>query len=125
MGRSLSGRLSSQTGASQLGCLLRLALVVLVIWIGFKVADPYIKNWQLEDEMGQAARFAQTLSDSEIRRRIIAEVRKLNLPQEAERIRIERRPGREIVIWTEYTVTLSFPKFEREITFHPTARASL
>lgn len=125
MGRSRSGRLDNELGVGQLGCLLRLALAVAVIWVGIKVADPYMKNAQLKDSMSQTARFAQTLSDSEMRRRIVAEVRKLNLPQEAERIRIQRRSGREIVIWTEYTITLRLPKFERELTFRPEVRAPL
>ena len=125
MGPSPSGRLSNQIGASQLGCIVRLALAVAVVWLGFKIADPYVKYWQLKDAMNQSARFASTLSDEDIRRRIVAEVRKLDLPPAAERIRIQRRPGRDIVISLEYTVTLEIPRFHKELTFSPVVEAPL
>lgn len=96
-----------------------------VLWVGFKVADPHIKYWQLKDEMNQAARFASTLSDEEIRRRIVAEVRRLNLPEQAEQVGVHRQPGRSVVIWLEYTVTVDLPKFDQEFTFRPVAEAPL
>lgn len=104
---------------------MRIALVVAVVWVGFKVAEPYFKYWQLKDTMDQAARFAQNLTDADIRRRVVAEVRQLDLPQEAERVYIRREPNQKITIWLQYTVTLHLPRYERKLTFKPVAEAPL
>lgn len=125
MGPSPSGRWRGRAGASRLGCLVRLALVIAGGYYAFHLLDPYVRYLRIRDTLKQQAAFAVNLSDAEIRRRVQEDVRKLGLPKEAERVHIQREPGKRIVIWLEYTEMIELPGFKREFNFQPRAERGL
>ncbi len=51
--------------------------------------------------------------------------RKLGLPEEANRVHIQRKPGEKITIWIEYTETLDLPGFKPELHFRPQVERGL
>lgn len=110
-------------GASTLGCLFSLLVVVAVIYFGVNVGAPYFRYYQFRDAMQQEVRFAERKSDSEILATLRLKADSLELPGPAQRINVRRTPTR-IVIWTEYTETVDFPFVARDIAFRPVVERS-
>jgi hypothetical protein len=115
----------ARRGASRLGCLLPLLIVAIAVYFAIDFGQVYFRAYQFEDAMGSEARFATTLTDEAITRRLAALADSLQLPPGAELITIVRSP-RMISISSDYDEVIQLPmKKERVIHFHPTASASL
>lgn len=111
---------SRPRGASTLGCLFSLLMVVAVIYFGVNVGAPYFRYYQFRDAMRQEVRFADRKTDGEIRATLRLKADSLDLPAQAQRLNVRRTPSR-IVIWTDYTETIDFPFVTRDIAFRPVA----
>ena len=107
-------------GASTLGCLFSMLVVVAVVYFGVNVGAPYLRYYQFRDAMEQEARFANRKTDSEIVGSLRLKADSLSLPPLAHRINVRRTPNR-VVIWTDYTETIDFPFITRDIAFRPVA----
>jgi hypothetical protein len=105
-------------GASTLGCLFSLLVVVALIYFGVNVGAPYFRYYQFRDAMQQEARFADRKTDAQIVVTLRLKADSLALPARAHTINVRRSPGR-IVIWTEYAETIDFPFVTRDIAFRP------
>lgn len=113
-------------GASRIGCLVAIVLVVAVLYYGVDVIGVYLRYWRLRDEMNTAATLAPTLDDDTIQRRLAAAVDELGLPLQARRFSIRRfEHPREIRITTSYAETVNLPFTRYTFHFHPEARATL
>jgi hypothetical protein len=116
----------SRRGASNIGCLVSLALFVAALYYGINIGEVYVKYYQLVQEMRSQARLAPSLTNEVIQRRILNRVDELGLPVAAQRIRITRSPSaRSIVIQTQYEETLELPLFHHTFRFKPRAEAPL
>ena len=115
----------SRRGESRLGCLLPLLILAIIVYFAIDFGQVYFRAYQFEDAMGSEARFATTLTDDAITRRLTALADSLQLPPGAELITIVRSP-RMISISSDYDEIIKLPlKKERVIHFHPMASASL
>ena len=115
-------RLRSRRGGSATGCIFSLLLLVAAVYYGIHLGQPWIRYYQLLDEMRGSARLAPTLSDAVIRRRLEAKVQELALPPEALKFQISRSGNpRKIVITTDYSETVKVPLLTH--TFHYTPKA--
>lgn len=118
--------LKSRRGASNAGCLLSLVLFLAAVYYGIHFGQPWVRYYQLLDEMRVSARLAPTLSDGVIRRRLEAKVDELGLPPEAKKFDINRSgKPRRILITTEYSETVDVPLFEHTFVFTPKAEEPL
>ena len=87
----------------------------------------FFDRWQLMEEMKAQAGFAPSIDDGAIQRRLYRKIEDLELPSHARvnlRIRRTMRP-REIVIRTNYPVTLVFPFYTRSDTLNLEVRRPL
>lgn len=105
-------------GASTLGCLFGMLVVVAVIYFGLNVGAPFFRYYQFRDAMRQETRFADRKSDAQIIATLRLRADSLMLPAPAHRINVGRTPSR-ITIWTDYTEKIEFPFVTRDITFRP------
>lgn len=105
-------------GASTLGCLFSMLVVVALVYFGVNVGAPYWRYYQFRDAMQQEARFANRKPDSQIIATLRLKADSLMLPAPAHTINIQRTPSR-ITIWTNYAETIDFPFVTRDITFRP------
>jgi hypothetical protein len=105
-------------GAAKLGCLFSMLVVVALIYFGVNVGGPYLRYYQFRDAMQQQVRFAERKSDAEIIASLRLKADSLDLPAQAQRLRIRRTPSR-ITVWGEYVETIDFPFVTRDITFRP------
>ncbi len=115
--------LDNQRGATRTGCLFSVLVVVAVVYFGHPIAGMYVRYYRMEDAMQAQARFAPSIDDGAIRRRLLQTVDDLGLPLEARRLRIRRtsRP-REIVISTSWEETIVLPFYTRVQRFAPEVR---
>lgn len=117
---------ANRRGAGTLGCLVSLLVFVAVLYYGFHVGEVYWRYFQLRDEMKTQARLAPSLTDDVIRRRIVERADLLDLPPEAQRIRIKRsQRTRSITITTQYQEQVDLPFFKHTFTLRPTASEPL
>lgn len=117
-------RLDDERGATRTGCLFLVLVVVAVVYFGLPIGGMYIRYYRMENEMKTQARFAPSIDDGAIQRRLLQTVDDLGLPLEARRrlrIRRTRRP-REIVISTSWEETIVLPFYTRVQTFAPEVR---
>lgn len=119
-----SGLARARRGASRLGCLLQLALIGAVAYVGVLVADDVMAYFRFKDAMKQETRFAETRTDADMKRRLRAFTDSVKLPPEAKDIQIVRNE-RAIRIWSEYDAELRLPGYNRVIHLTPSAERPL
>ena len=113
-------------GASSMGCLVSLLVVVGALYYGVNIGELYFRYYRLLDEMQSQAQLAPSLDDGTIRRRIQAAAQDIGLPPEAQQVKIVRRVSpREIVIEVQYSETVDLPLFHHSFDFHPKATQPL
>jgi len=65
-------RLGNQPGKTHFGCLFTLVVVAAAVWVGIDAGEVYLRYYRLQDFVKSQAQFAPVLSDSVIRRRLVA-----------------------------------------------------
>jgi hypothetical protein len=108
-------------GRGRLGCLFALLLIVTVLYYGLPVVKLYWDYYQLVDEMRSNARFASTMTDDEMMRRLRLAADLLDLPPDAKRYFVIRRSSSPptVAIRTQYRETIELPFHRRVITLRP------
>jgi hypothetical protein len=94
-------------------------------YLAYGFGEAYFRYYRFKDAMGQEARFASTVSDDQITRRLSALADSLQLPPGAELISITRTPA-VITISSDYDEVITLPlKKERVLHFHPMVMSRL
>ena len=118
--------LRDRRGGSTSGCLVSLIILVVGVYAGIHFGQPWVRYYQLVDEMRVSARLAPTLSDAVIRRRLEQKADELQLPADAKKFVITRSgKPRRIVISTEYSETVTTPLLTHTFLFQPQAEEPL
>jgi hypothetical protein len=109
---------TGRRGASTLGCLFTMLIVVALVYFGVNIGAPFLRYYQFRDAIQQEVRFAKRKTDSEIVTTLRLKADSLGLPAQAYRINVRRTPSR-ITIWTDYSETIDFPFVTRDVSFRP------
>lgn len=118
--------LRSRRGASMMGCLVSLVLFAAAVYYGIHMGRPWLRYYELQDEMRVSARLAPTLSDAVIKRRLEQKADELGLPPEARKFQITRSgKPRKILISSEYSETVTVPLLTHTFLFQPKAEEPL
>jgi hypothetical protein len=123
MVRDLRGR----RGASTMGCLLSLLVLVAVLYYGVNIGEVWFRYYRLADEMGTQARLAAALDNGTIQRRIASAIQEIGLPEEAStNLEITRSDSpRQITIETQYSESVHLPLYNHTFRLHPKATEPL
>ncbi|MGD2134658.1 MAG: hypothetical protein PVF27_00790 [Gemmatimonadales bacterium] len=114
-------------GGTRKGCLFSLLLMAFIAYYGVNLGTHYVDYWKLKDAMVAEASRAAGRTDQVIRRRLVAKIDELELPDDARSsltIRRSTRP-REIRIEASYPIVLELPFYSYVHTFRPRARQPL
>ncbi len=116
--------LDDERGATRTGCLFLVLVVVAVVYFGLPIGGMYIRYYRMENEMRTQARFAPSIDNGTIRRRLLQTVDDLGLPLVAgSRLKILRtRRPRQIVISISWEETIILPFYTRVQRFAPEVR---
>lgn len=112
----------SERGAGRLKTIIGLAIVAMMVYMGFKIIPAYVNNYELEDAMKSEARFAgvNRKSPEQVRDTIYTKIKQLGIPAQPENIRVEvLQSGMRITV--TYTVVVELPGYQLELNFKPTA----
>src|SRR5262245_25723079 len=113
-GLSRGGSMSrnrGERGEGRLGTFFALTLLVVMIYLGFKVLPVMINSYAFKDFMEEEARFASVRrDDDEIRTRVYNKARELQLPITMEMIKTDRSNSR-FDIAVSYSVPIVTPVY--------------
>lgn len=97
-----------RSGASRLGCLIQLIIVVGIIYFGAYACQDLLDYYRFQDAMKQEARFASKRTDQQIKDRLRMFADSVGLPVAAQDVNIVR-DELSIHIWSEYDQPLRLP----------------
>jgi hypothetical protein len=95
-------------GTSRLGCLIQLAVLVALVYVGMNAVPDLLHYYRLRDAMEQEAHFATRRSDAQIKDHLQSFADSVELPADAQDINVVRDEN-TIHIWTEYDQPLKLP----------------
>ena len=123
----VTGRiLRSRRGASTVGCLTSVLVLVAIVYYGINLGEVWWRYWTLKDRMNTAARFAASQTVDQINRELQDEVTELGLPAEARKFVIKKTDAPpSITISTRYRERVELPFLHRDITFNPVVTRKL
>jgi hypothetical protein len=120
------GRGRNDRGASTLGCLFSIMILMVVLYYAVDVGRVYWDFYKFQDEMETSARFAQTQSDEQIRNHLRNVARDLELPTEAQRIIIRRSQAPSLItIRSQYVVDIVLPFTHKTLVLRPSVEVPL
>lgn len=111
-------------GATQLGCLGWLLVLVIATYIGINVGAPYMRYYRFRDAVDQQVRYATFRNDDGIRKEIWAAADSLDLPEEAYHVTVERAPS-SIHVFGAYDDSWQLLHYSRAVHFILNVRGSL
>ena len=98
----------SERGASRVGCLLGILLLVVAGYVGVLLVGTEIDYQQLKAEVQTQAALAAERDDQAIREALAAEASRLGLPAAAGQPQIRRFPPSRIQIIIQYSDPIDF-----------------
>ena len=110
-------RFRGQRGEGQLGCVVGLALLLLGVFVAYKMIPIKVKAADLRQEVVDEAKSAGTHGDDRIRKAILTKAEQVGLPVSEKDIKISRS-GNNITVDVEYVVPVEFPGYIHQWKFH-------
>jgi len=112
----------SQRGAGRLKAIVFTVILILGIYMAFKLVPAYVSEYQLQDKMQEQARFGvvNRYSAEQIRDSIYKVVQDLDIPAKRDDIKVTT--SQEVVrISLDYTVPINTIFYNTELHFSPSS----
>jgi hypothetical protein len=118
----MNHRRRSQRGEGKMKAVVFTAVIVLGIFLAFKLVPPYVSEYQLQDKMQEQARFGivNRYSEEQIRDNVFKVVQDLELPIKREDIKVSVSLA-TVKISLEYTVPVDLLFYSTELHFSPSS----
>jgi predicted membrane protein len=115
----------SQAGSSNLKAIIWTLVLFAFVYVCFRVVPVYVADYQFQDTMQSTARFASInrQSPDEIRKNLLKEAEKADLPIKLQDIKVTDRNGR-VDIEADYSVVVDLHVYQWTLKFHPSASNS-
>ena len=113
----------AQRGGASLKAILYTMLLLIVVYVCFKIVPPYVSEYELNDKMQEQARYAvvNRYSDEQIRDNIFKVVQDLDIETiRKEDIRVVATQSL-VRISVNYTVPVNFMVYSTELHFSPSS----
>jgi len=111
-----------ERGEGRLKALVYTAILVIGVFVAFKLVPLYVAQYQLKDKMEEQARFAvvNRYSDDQVRDNIFRVIEDLDIPAKREDIKVASTTH-GIAISVAYTVPVDFLVYKTEMNFSSTS----
>jgi hypothetical protein len=112
----------SQRGAGKLKAIVFTVILLLAIYMAFKLVPAYVSEYQLQDKMQELARFGvvNRYTDEQVRENVYKVVQDLDIPAKREDIKVT--VSQEVVrISLNYTVPINTIFYNTELHFSPSS----
>lgn len=115
-------RWKEQRGGASLKAIFYTIILVIGIFVAFKIVPAYVAEYQLSNKMDEQARFAvvNRYSEDQIRDIIYKEVQDLDIPAKREDIKITATQ-QVVKISLAYTVPVDLMVYSTELHFSPSS----
>lgn len=112
-----------ERGGATLKTVGALCIVGGLILTGIKVVPPYVNNYELQDSIETAARFAMAnrRSPEDLKDQVFRKIRELGLNVRREDIQVTMTPEGYVAISLNYSVPIDLPGYQFQLQFHPHA----
>ena len=110
-------RNSRERGEGQLGCIVGLILLVIGVFVAYKVIPVKVESAEIRQEVVDDAKSAGMMNDERIRAAILAKAREDNLPITDDSIKISRGAN-QITVTLYYVVPIEFPGYTYQYHIH-------
>lgn len=98
-----------------------LAVLGVVVYIGYQYARPQIRAWRYHDAMLQTAKYAGDMSEDEIRADLMTAAQDLRVPLSDRRVEVQRDPRGQLRVfasWNEVVTLHAWNLWERVDTMN-------
>ena len=114
-------RAASQRGEGKFKAILVTAILVFLVYAGWKMVPPYINEYQLNDTMQETAKFASVTRSGEdqIRATIFRKIEELDIPATKEDVKVSAVNGK-VSISVDYSVPIDLMFYKFNLHFTPT-----
>lgn len=109
-----------QRGEGQAGCVVGIILLLIGIFIAYKLIPVKLNAAELRQTVHDEAKMAGSRSDGRIMTGILRKAEELRLPVTADNVKINRA-NNQISIDVTYVVPVEFPGYVYKWTFHHSA----
>src|SRR5579872_2311748 len=113
---------NGERGAGNVKAIVWTVILVAFIYCAVMVLPVLINEYQFQDSLQEIARFASVnrKSNDEIRKSVLEEAQKADLPVQPEDIKVEGYGG-NVHINVDYSVTVDLKVYQWTLNFHPAA----
>jgi len=120
--RQLKTFRSGERGEGRLKALIYTAILVIGVYLAFKLVPLYVAQYQLKDKMEEQARFAvvNRYSDDQIRDNLFRVIQDLDIPAKREDIKVASTTH-GISISVAYTVPVDLLVYKTDLNFSSTS----
>jgi hypothetical protein len=120
--RQLKACRREERGEGRLKALIYTAILVIGVFVAFKVVPLYVAQYQLKDKMEEQARFAvvNRYSEDQVRDNIFRVIEDLDIPAKREDIKVANTTH-GVSISVDYTVPVDFLVYKTEMNFSSTS----
>lgn len=122
-GRNSNPR-GSERGGAKINLFLTLLILVAMAIAAFKIAPPYVNNYQFEDAIKTEAQFALTAyprkTDDQVRKEIWQKAQDLGIPADPQDINLDMSNG-NVSISLDYSIPVDLYVYQFTLEFHPHA----
>jgi hypothetical protein len=119
---SVTQRRRAQRGAGKLKSIVFAVLLLLGIYVAYKLVPPYVSEYQLQDKMQELARFGivNRYSEEQVRENVFKTVQDLDLPVKREDIKVTVTQA-TCRISLDYTIPVDLLFYSTELHFSPSS----
>ena len=119
---SVTRRRASERGAGKLKSVIFAVVLLLAVYVAFKLVPPYVSEYQLQDKMQELARFGivNRYSEEQVRENVFKTVQDLDLPVKREDIKVTVTQA-TCRISLDYTVPVDLLFYSTELHFSPSS----
>lgn len=113
-------RTTSERGEGKFKAILVTAILVFLVYAGWKMVPPYIDEYQLNDTMQETAKFASVTRSREdqIRATIFRKIEELDIPATKEDVKVSAVNGK-VSISVDYSVPIDLMFYKFDLHFTP------
>jgi hypothetical protein len=110
----------AERGEGRLKAVVYLTVLIIGVYVAFKLVPLYVAEYQLTDKMGEQARFAivNRYTDDQIKDNIFRTIQDLDIPAKRDDVKVANTHT-GLMISVEYTVPVDLVVYKTNITFSP------
>jgi hypothetical protein len=110
----------AERGAGKLKALVYTAILIVAVFVAFKMVPSYVAEFQLKDKMSEQARFAivNRYTEDQIKDNIYKVIQDLDIPAKRDDIKVANT-NHGIEISVSYTVPVDLLFYQTDLNFTP------